>query len=169
VYLKFRITIYTVLELLCARILVEGLDFIPMVSVQTRALHMQLLRPIIERKTNLMKTFEIVGLRASGNGRNCAMHEVCGSSITVGDTVVLEAAEVVVRRKKENAVAVRRLKDGRKSCRVGFIPKISLSTAVAGTVMKITALCDQSISREERSRSRKHAGMAKAIQVSATN
>ena len=48
---------------------------------------------------------EIVGLRASSNGRTCANHNCCGSTVVVGSKIIFDQVFVQRLGFEERAVA----------------------------------------------------------------
>ena len=50
---------------------------------------------------------EILGLKASNNGRSCAQHLCCGRQVTVGDVVVFRLCQVVDDLTDENEDAIK--------------------------------------------------------------
>lgn len=71
---------------------------------------------------------EIVGLRKSGNGRSCACHEVCGTTLKLDDLIKFKKVVVTVEDKVLNAVCVKVIRDGTETCTVGFIPQVEVAT-----------------------------------------
>jgi hypothetical protein len=69
-------------------------------------------------------TVEIVGIEASGNGRSCCQHDVCGS--VLDDDVVVRLRKVQIINssgKEETAIAAYLVSDGIDQCRVGFLQR----------------------------------------------
>ena len=66
---------------------------------------------------------EIVGLREKTNGRQCKSHACCGDNIRPGSIVTFKLAVVVIKGKKEEAIKVIHVIDGKETCTVGFLPK----------------------------------------------
>jgi len=65
---------------------------------------------------------EIVGIKASGNGRSCDRHDVCGS--VLGDDTVVRLRKVQIINssgKEETAIAAYLESDGIDQCRAGFL------------------------------------------------
>ena len=69
---------------------------------------------------------DIVGIAASDRGRSCELHEVCGSQLEAGKSV-LRIREVTISRNAKDepalAVYVHCLEDETDGCRVGFLRK----------------------------------------------
>lgn len=105
-----------------------------------------------------MQCFDVVGLEKTENGRSCDVHEVCGSSVIVGDVLTLLPCEVIVNQKRERALAVYKTTIG-SSCRVGFIPKYQIPVADFDrcAVIELYSLSD---SAHDRRRSKINGGMA---------
>jgi hypothetical protein len=69
---------------------------------------------------------DILGLKASNNGRSCSKHMPCGSQVSAGDYVVFRTATVLdeLTDKLEPAIkVVLILEDGTKGCTVGFLSR----------------------------------------------
>ncbi|KAI2509921.1 hypothetical protein MHU86_4486 [Fragilaria crotonensis] len=69
-------------------------------------------------------TIEIVGTEASGNGRTCDAHDVCGNILS--DDVVVRLRKVQIlsdRGVEETAIAAYLVSDGIDQCRVGFLQR----------------------------------------------
>ena len=86
---------------------------------------------------------DICGLEKGSNGRSCAVHPVCGTIVAAGDKLLLQAVvvdmiqanpkeqkkrmagfiEEEVRIVKEPAIQAYLVRNGVKTCAVGFLPK----------------------------------------------
>jgi hypothetical protein len=69
---------------------------------------------------------DILGLKASNNGRSCSQHMPCGSHLAAGDFVVFRATTVLDELTDEPEPAikvVRLLEDGTEGCTVGFLSR----------------------------------------------
>jgi len=67
----------------------------------------------------ILVSIHIVGLTNGGLGRNCDVHDVCGSAVVCGSILVLRCV-VSVRGDELHAFLV---KDGIDTCKVGFAAK----------------------------------------------
>ena len=70
-------------------------------------------------------TVEIVGIEASGNGRSCDQHDVCGSVLDEDAVVRLREVQIINSSGKdeETAIAAYLVSDGIDQCRVGFLQR----------------------------------------------
>jgi hypothetical protein len=68
-------------------------------------------------------TVDIVGIEASGNGRSCEEHAVCGSVLAEDSVVRIRCVQVVIDGLEESALACFWITDGIDQCWVGFLPK----------------------------------------------
>ena len=69
-------------------------------------------------------TVEIVGIDASGNGRSCHQHDVCGS--VLDDNVAVRLRKVQIMNssgREETAIAAYLVSDGIDPCRVRFLQR----------------------------------------------
>lgn len=70
---------------------------------------------------------EVVGLRYSTNGRTCATHECCGTSVEVGNLVHFHVAIVEVEGQPQEAIKAITLRlEGEvyhERCVIGFLPR----------------------------------------------
>ena len=112
-------------------------------------------------------TLEIVGLKASSNGRACCMHQCCGAVVEEGDMIVLKKCVVLINEKLEEAIKCVRINDGAESCTIGFIPRVLIKSgkvdAMVNRFAKIIELYDKSPSTYKRRKSGIYRGMAKCI------
>ena len=69
---------------------------------------------------------EIVGLRDKSNGRQCNLHACCGDNIRPGSIVTFKLAMVLIHGKKEEAIKVVHVVDGKETCTVGFCQNLFL-------------------------------------------
>lgn len=67
---------------------------------------------------------EICGLTETSNGRTCNMHECCGITVVVNDTLRLKRCLVEVNGFAEEAIKLVKLSWGSETCTVGFLPRI---------------------------------------------
>ena len=73
---------------------------------------------------------EIVGLKCGDRGRSCSEHEICGSSVEVGDVFVIRFTMMLSPNQEgvfEEALRVVKL-DGTamETCTIGFLPRACL-------------------------------------------
>jgi hypothetical protein len=69
-------------------------------------------------------TVEIVGIKASNNGRSCDQHDMCGS--VLDDDVIVRLRKVQILKSnghEETAIAAYLVSDGINQCRVGFLQR----------------------------------------------
>jgi hypothetical protein len=87
-------------------------------------------------------TVEIVGIEASGNGRSCDQHDVCGSAVLDDDVVVrLRKVQIINRfAKEETAIAAYHVSDGIDQCRVGFLQRhfVAHARSFDGVLAQVT-------------------------------
>ena len=81
-----------------------------------------------------MRGFEIVGLDRGNNGRHCDIHQVipCGSSISVGDNVILQHCAL---ENGEDAVRVRKVENNCLTCCVAFLPRALLKAPFVNSIV----------------------------------
>ena len=68
-------------------------------------------------------TVNIVGIEASGNGRSCEEHGVCGTVLEKNSVVRIRCVQVLVDGCEESALAAYWITDGIDHCHVGFLPR----------------------------------------------
>ena len=101
-------------------------------------------------------TVEIVGIEASGHGRSCDQHDVCGS--VLDDDVVVRLRKVQIINssgKEETAIAAYLVSDGIDQCRVGFLQRhfVAHARSFDGVLAQVTEVysitSDSSIKRKK--------------------
>ena len=86
-------------------------------------------------------TVEIVGIEASGNGRSCDQHDVCGSVIDEDIVVRLRKVQIMNSSgKEETAIAAYLVSDGIDQCRVGFLQRhfVAHARSFDGVLAQVT-------------------------------
>jgi hypothetical protein len=68
------------------------------------------------------KDGEIVGLKASNNGRSCVSHDCCGIHLNLDDLVRFRFTIIEREGRTEQAVKAVQIRDGTETCTVGFLP-----------------------------------------------
>ena len=69
---------------------------------------------------------EILGLKASNNGRSCERHTCCGSQVKYGNFVVFRLCQVTNELTDEDEDAIKVIllqEDGTEGCHVGFLSR----------------------------------------------
>jgi hypothetical protein len=77
-----------------------------------------------------MEQYEIVGLKASDNGRSCERHHVCGDSVQEGDILRMKECVVNYNDKLKESIKFVTVVNGRECCTVGFLPQYLVVRAV---------------------------------------
>lgn len=101
-------------------------------------------------------TVEIVGIEASGNGRSCDQHDVCGSVLDEDVVVRLRKVQIINSSgKEETAIAAHLVSDGIDQCRVGFLQRhfVAHARSFDGVLAQVTEVysitSDSSIKRKK--------------------
>ena len=90
----------------------------------------------------MVKDGEIVGLKASNNGRSCEMHDCCGAHVYPDDLVRFKLACIDIDGKTEEAIKVVCVRDGTESCTVGFLPRNIVRSAKDSLVGKFAQVIE---------------------------
>ncbi len=111
----------------------------------------------------ILVSIHIVGLTNGGLGRNCDVHDVCGSAVVCGSILVLRCV-VSVRGDELHAFLV---KDGIDTCKVGFAAKKHAekdAEFLDGLFLRVTkVITKESVAVEDRRRMYQNYGSAQAI------
>ena len=117
--------------------------------------------------------FEIVGLRASTNGRSCTKHACCGMHVKCNDLVKVKKTVATVNGKIEEAGQVVLVKNGDESCVIAFVPKIILKNdnleTILGSYAQITELYKDSKNTYKQSKDHNGCGMASCRLLNSIN
>ena len=114
-----------------------------------------------------MHDLEIVGLKASTNGRSCCIHRCCGEQVKLGSILRLVKCTVSVDGIVEEAVKCVEVKEGIDGCTVGFVPRVLATLPLVkkhlNKFVVVTDLYDQSPNKYKRDKSFKNSGMAAVV------
>jgi hypothetical protein len=119
---------------------------------------------LIILNTDMLSTYEIVGLHSNTNGRMCTSHQCCGDHLRLNDLVRVKKCVLTVAGRVEEAGKVVRIIDGCESCTVGFIPKVLLHGEHLDNILnkygQVTEMYDNSENSFKRRKSHLAKGMA---------
>lgn len=120
--------------------------------------------------TSLAKSpdLEIVGLYASGNGRTCFQHKICGEYVKEDDLLRLVKCVVEVKKDQvEEAVKLVKIADGAESCTVAFVPRVFANDPKVirniGKYVQVIELYQDSDNTHKRRLSGQNYGMASVV------
>ena len=96
----------------------------------------------------------------SSNGRFCELHQICGSTVNVGDLLGFQRTVVSIDGEEEKAIAVVKINSGQKGCRVDFLARYLYGRVDESIVIQVVQLYEHSESTQDRMRSYRQGGMA---------
>ena len=110
---------------------------------------------------------EIVGIKASSNGRSCEEHTICGSILKHDMLLRFRKEQILIAGKEETAVAAYWITDGVERCKVGFLPRYLLKKKdqYDGKIAQVTEFLEDSTFPHERARSHRGKGICRACLV----
>ena len=106
---------------------------------------------------------EIVGLKASNNGRSCESHECCGENLSADDLICFRFCVLDFEDGPEEAIKAVRIRDGTESCVVGFLPRNIVKSRKAKFIDKfaqVIELYEYSENRTKIGKSNRNLGIA---------
>jgi len=115
-------------------------------------------------------TFDVVGLRASSNGRSCENHECCGVVLEEDMVIRIREEQVLIDGKEQKALAAYRVSGGMDTCKVGFTRRHLLvhKDEYDGRLAQITDIfSDESESPTDRAKHHRNKGCARAVLIEA--
>ena len=110
----------------------------------------------------MTKDGEIVGLKASNNGRSCESHACCGSVIIPDDLVRFKLTIAEVNGVAEEAIKAVRIRDGTETCTIGFLPRnvvVSDKAKYIGAFAQVLELYEHSENIAVQRKNKRNAGM----------
>ncbi len=118
--------------------------------------------------SNLPYGGNIVGIRASSNGRCCEEHDVCGSVLKIDSLVWFKSVQVVINGKEQTAIAVYWVTDGVDQCCVGFLPwyTVKHKELYEGKLAQVIEFLEESNFPGNRAKSHRSRGVCHAAVVS---
>ena len=110
---------------------------------------------------------DIVGLKASSNGRSCENHACCGSALKVDSLVRFRVIQIKVSGKEETAIAVYWVSEGLDRCRVGFLPRYTVphKKEYDGKLAQVSKFYEESSFPPHRAKSQRGKGVCRATLV----
>lgn len=106
---------------------------------------------------------EIIGLKASNNGRLCESHECCGENLSADDLIRFRFCVLDFEDGTEEAIKAVRIRDGTESCVVGFLSRNIVKSRKDTFIDKfaqVIELYEYSENRTKRGKSQRNLGMA---------
>lgn len=111
----------------------------------------------------MIRDGELIGLRASTNGRSCESHVCCGEHLSADDLIRFKFCVLEFEYGIEEAVKAVRIRDGTESCVVGFLPRnivASSKNKFLDKFAQVIELYEYSENRTKRRKSHKNLGIA---------